>query len=328
MVSACITEQGSCLLLLGQLDEAAVAYEEGIRRDEQRGADRDVAVGKCQLGTVRKDQGSYPEALAAYAEARERFERLGEPGSVAAVWHQIGMAYQGAGEPEAAEDAYRKSLAIEVRLGNISGQARTLNQLGVLCIDVPHRGEEAATFFRQAADKYAEIRDMAHEGLVRSNLSGALRKLCRLDEARREIRRAIKCKEPFGHTVMPWLTWSTLADIETDAGNAAAAAEAKRKAIACYLAYRRDGGENHDGPGRVSLGVTQPLLAGDPATAASFLQQLAADPKLPGWFRPFLQALQAIVAGSRDRTLADAADLDHTMAAEILFLIETLEKPK
>jgi hypothetical protein len=36
----------------------------------------------------------------------------------------------------------------------------------------------------------------------------------------------------------------------------------------------------------------------------------------------------AIVAGRRDRTLADAPDLDYTMAAEILFLIETLEKSR
>ena len=54
--------------------------------------------------------------------------------------------------------------------------------------------------------------------------------------------------------------------------------------------------------------------------------QHAADLKLPAWLRPFLQSLQAIVAGSRDHTLADAPDLDHTMAAEILFLIESLEK--
>jgi hypothetical protein len=47
---------------------------------------------------------------------------------------------------------------------------------------------------------------------------------------------------------------------------------------------------------------------------------------MPKWFHPFIQALQAIVDGSRDRTLADAPDLDYTMAAEILFLIETLEK--
>ena len=73
--------------------------------------------------------------------------------------------------------------------------------------------------------------------------------------------------------------------------------------------------------------MTQSLLAGDPAAAASLLQQLAADSEAAVAQSPFIRALQAIVAGSRDRTLADAPDLDYTMAAEILFLIETLEKP-
>jgi TIR domain len=40
------------------------------------------------------------------------------------------------------------------------------------------------------------------------------------------------------------------------------------------------------------------------------------------------QSLQAIVAGSRDRTLADAPDLEYSMSAEILFLLETLERPR
>jgi len=71
--------------------------------------------------------------------------------------------------------------------------------------------------------------------------------------------------------------------------------------------------------------VTQSLLAGDRATAASLLQQVAADPDF-AWLRSFTRALQAIVAGSRDRALADAPDLAYSMAAEILFLIETLEK--
>ena len=327
MASVCFTEQGDCLLDLGRLDEAAAAYEESIRRAEQLGDDREVAVGKGQLGTVRMQQRRYPEALAAYAEARERFTQLDEPGSVAVIWHQTGMVYQEAGQPEAAEDAYRKSLAIKVRLGDVAGQASTLVQLGNLYDDVLDRPEEAVAFYRQAADKYVEIGDVAKEGTARNNLADTLRKLRRLDEARQEIRRAIECKAQFGHASEPWKTWAILADIETDAGNPAAAAEAKRKAIACYLAYRRDGGENHDEPGRICLAVTQSLLAGDPASAASLLQQLAADPDAAG-FGGFIRALQAIVAGSRDRTLADAPDLDYTMAAEILFLIETLEKPR
>ena len=157
-----------------------------------------------------------------------------------------------------------------------------------------------------------------------SNLGDTLRKLRRFDEARQEIRRAIECDLQFGHVSAPWTTWAILADIETDAGNPDAAAAAKRKAIAGYLDYRRDGGENHDRAGRISLAVTQPLLAGDPAQAAALLGQFAADPAA-AWLLPFIRALQAIVNGSRDRRLADAPDLDFTMAAEIGLLIDALD---
>ena len=324
MASVCIAESAECLLYLGRLNEAAAAYEENIQRAEQLADNRQVAVGKMHIGVVRSHQGLYQEALAAYAEARERFTELDEPGTVAMTWHQAGMAYQAAGQPEAAEDAYRKSLAIEVRLGDVAGQASTLNELGNLYGDVLDRPEEAAAFYRQAVDKSVESRNVAKEGTRRNNLAATLHKLRRLDEARQEIRRAIECKSQFGHAAFPWTSWSILADIETDAGNPAAAAEAKRKAIACYLAYRRDGGENHDPPGRIALAVTQSLLAGAPAQAASLLQQLAANPDA-AWLFPFLRALQAIVAGRRDRTLADTPELDPTTAAEILFLIETLE---
>ena len=213
-----------------------------------------------------------------------------------------------------------------MRLGNVAGQASTLAQLGNLYDYVLNRSEEAAAFYRQAIDKYVEIGALANEGRVRNNLGATLRKLRRFDEERQEIRRAIECDAQFGHASEPWTTWAVLAQIETDAGNSTAAAEAKRKAIECYLAYRRDGGENHDPDGRICLAVTQPLLAGDPSAAASLLQEVAADPKLPAWLRPFIQALQTIVAGSRDRALADARDLNYSMATEILFLLDKLEK--
>jgi tetratricopeptide (TPR) repeat protein len=326
MASLCITEKASSLLYLGRLDEAAAAYEAAIRLDEKRGDDRDAAVGKAQLGTVRKEQRRYPEALAAYTEARERFTQLHEPGTVAVTWHQTGMVYQAAGQPEAAEDAYRKSLAIKVRLGDVVGQASTLNQLGILYDDDLGRTEEAVAFLQQAVDRYVKSRDTAKEGFGRNNLALRLLKLRRLGEARQEIMRAIECTSQLGHASAPWAPWSTLADIETDSGQPAAAAEAKGKATSCYLAYRRDGGENYSGVGRMSLAVTQSLLAGDPAQAAALLQQLAARPDAKGPVLTFIRALQAIVTGRRDRTLADAPDLDYTMAAEILLLLESLNK--
>ena len=177
-------------------------------------------------------------------------------------------------------------LLTKVRLGNVAGQASTLNQLGNLYDDFFNRPEEAAAFYRQAVDRSVESGDVAKEGLRRNNLANTLRKLRRLDDAPQQIRRAIECDAQFGHASEPWKAWAILADIETDAGNPSAAAEAKGKAIECYLAYRRDGGENHYADGRICLAVTEPLLAGDPAAAASLLQQVAADPNLPSYSAP------------------------------------------
>ena len=80
-----------------------------------------------------------------------------------------------------------------------------------------------------------------------------------------------------------------------------------------------------DSTRRVATGVEDRKPSLTPATKT--LQQLAADPDA-AWLLTFIRALQAIVAGRRDRTLADALDLTYDMAAEILFLIETLEKSR
>ena len=324
MASACLTEQGDCLLALGRYDAAVAAYEESIRKDEKRGALRDVAVGKVQLGTVRLRQQRYAEALEAYQQARDTFSRLNEPGSVASAWHQIGIVHQEAGQPEAAEEAYNQSLAIKVRLGNQAGQASTLGQLGNLYDDALQRPEESVAFYRRAAEIYGEIGDQAKEGITWNNLADTFSKLQRLEEARQAIHRAIECKAPFGHAASPWTSWNILANIETAAGNSAAAAEARHQALDTFLAYRRDGGENQSGSGRLALAIRQALASGDPADAASLLQQLAADPDFASQLL-FLTVLQAIITGSRDRSLAEDPGLYYKEAAEVLLLIEALE---
>jgi tetratricopeptide (TPR) repeat protein len=324
MASASLTEQADCLRDLGGYDAAAAAYEVAIRRDEQQGDQRGVAVGKAQLGTVRLQQQRYAEALEAHQEALGTFSRLNEPGSVAIAWHQIGKVHQEAGQPEAAEEAYNQSLAIKVRLGNQAGQANTLGQLGILYSDVLQRPEDAVAFYRRAAEIYGAIGDTFAQGIQWNNLAKTLSNLQRLEEARQAIRRTIECAAPFSHAAWPWTSWDILADIETAAGNSAAAAEARHQAIDAFLAYRRDGGENQTGSGRLALAVRQALTSEDPAEATSLLQQLAADPQAASNL-PFLTALQAITAGSRDRSLAEDPGLSYDQAAEVLLLIEALE---
>jgi tetratricopeptide (TPR) repeat protein len=322
--SVCLTEQGDCLLGLGQYDTAAAAYEEAIRRAEQLGDQRTVAVGQGQLGSIRLQQRRYSEAMAAYEEARDTFSRLNEQGTVAVIWHQNGMVHQEAGQPVLAEEAYNQSLAIMVRLGDQAGQANTLVQLGTLYDDVLQRPEEAVAFYLRAADLYRAIGNTAKEGVTLNNLAKSLRKLQRLEEARDAITRAIHCSEAYGHAAMPWTSWDILADIETEAVNPVAAAEARQNARAAYLDYRRDGGENQLASGHLARAIHQALTTGDPAAAASLLQKLEANPQAAGML-VFLTALQAITAGSRDPSLAKDPGLDYSEAAEVVLLIEAIE---
>jgi tetratricopeptide (TPR) repeat protein len=325
LACTCLGERGGCLIARGRFDEAAAAFEESIRRALKVGYARQVAVAKDRLGTVRLKQCRYQDALQLFEEARTQFSALGESACEASFWHQSGMVYEKAGELEAADDAYRKSLTFNGQLGNVTAQVLTLNQLASL-YDTTGRTEEAVALLRQAVDRSVGIHDLVNEGTSRTHLGELLRKLDRLDEARQELRRAIECKAKFGHATEPWISWHTLADIETDAEDFAAAIEAKQKSIQCYVAYRRDGGENDSGSGRLVLDMTKALRAGGTSVAAEFLEELAADPRATGSFCTFIQALQAVVKGSRDRRLANAPDLDFTMAAEVLFLIETLEQ--
>ena len=157
MASVAITEIAECLVHLGQYDEAAAAYEEGIRRAEKLGDRRGAAVVKGNLGTVRLYQKRYAEALDSYAETRKTFESLGEPGSVAGAWHQIGMAHRKAGQFEQAERAYRQALAIRVQQKYLADEASSLSELGNLYVQMG-RLEEAVTFYRQAVDIYANCK--------------------------------------------------------------------------------------------------------------------------------------------------------------------------
>lgn len=133
-------------------------------------------------------------------------------------------------------------------------------------------------------------------------------------------------KNPFGHTAEPWTTFAILTKLERAVGNADAAALARQQAIDAYLAYRRDGGENHTPVGRLALLVHQAITSGSLDETTAQLNQLTAHPNLPNYLRPMLAALRAILTGSRDPALASDPALDHDDAAELLHLLATLPR--
>jgi tetratricopeptide (TPR) repeat protein len=322
MASTIFTEVADCLRELGRYDKAAAAYEEGIRRDEKLGNRRGVAVGRGNLGAVRRRQRRYGEALESFWEALRIFESLGEPGGIAKGWHQIGIAHRDAEQFEEAEQAYRQALTIFVQQQDRLGEARSLTELGNLYSQIG-RLEEAATFFRNAANIYARLQDRRYEGVARSNLAYCLIKLQRYDEARDELRLSIECKQPFGLAAEPWRDWSNLHTLEQATGDAQAAAAARGHAIASYLAYRRAGGESQSNQAGLFALVFQAIQQGTTTEAEQSLAELS-NSDAPAWYRTLLAKLQAILRGDRNQALAADSNLDYESATELQLLLEAL----
>jgi len=206
-----------------------------------------------------------------------------------------------------------------VQQGNRAGQAGSLLELGNL-FDATGRLEDAVVAHRQAADIYVALSDLAKEGVVRNNSAKALVTLGRLDEARREIERAIECKQPFGHAATIWTSFAILQDIESAQGNRAAAAAAWQQARDAYLEYRREGGYAQSNHGeicdQVLRGIQQNDLAG--------VRQVIAELKTAGWTEAFVAGLEAIANGVRNRSSADASGLSYAHSAELLLLLEQM----
>ncbi len=323
MASITLSEQGECLSNLGRLDEATAAYENCLEIPGQIDDARSVAIGKFQLGTVRYRQKKYQEALEIYQSVLKQFEALGEPNSVAGAWHHIGMVYQSSDNFDASEHAYRQALAIQVQQKNQSAEALSLIQLGNLYSRIG-RLEEAVAFYKQSAEIYLKIQDQPKEGISRNNLADKLIKLKCYAEARQEIQRAIQCKEPYGHAAIPWSSWNILCNLEQAEGNLGAAQQARQQAMALFLAYRRDGGENHESGGRVCSMVGQAIQQQQTEKIEQTLAQLANHPELSSSRKALITALQAILSGSRDPALAQQPDLYYMDAVELQLLLEGL----
>jgi tetratricopeptide (TPR) repeat protein len=286
---------------------------------------RAMAINKWNRANALLLQGKYAEALASLVEARTLFEEQNEPESVAGIWHQIGMVHQEAGDYEQAEAAYRRSLEIKSQNDDRGGQANSLTNLGVLYKQIG-RLEEAVVFYRQAADVYVEIADLRNEGTTRNNVANSLSLLKRYDEARAEIMRAIECDKPFGHAAEPWKTFEILRQIEEATANPTAAHAAWVQARDVYLAYRRQGGYAQQGHSPVMEHVVSLISQQKIGEIQELFNQWANEDDTTDELRALMNAIIAILNGSRDRALGDDDALNYADAAEVLFLMERLEQ--
>ena len=153
--------------------------------------------------------------------------------------------------------------------------------------------------------------------------SALVKALARARSLEAELLQAIACKRAFGHDAEPWKTWDNLRKLEQAEGNLDAAAEARAEAISAYLAYRRDGGENHEYDAQLCDAVYLAVQQGGDQKLTEYLDELARRDDL----RVFAGNLRMVLGGNRDPDLDDMA-LYYRNAVELQLLLEKLNEVK
>jgi len=323
LIAVTTSDLATCYISLGHLDIAVAHLDEAIKEAQRLDDQRQVAICKHNLGIVHLQLGDYMMALSIHKETKTIFEVLGEQDQVAGSLFQIGRLYLGIGRFDESEEALREALKILVQQKNPTGEAMTLTQLGSL-YDLMNRLTEATTAYQQATNSFARLQDRLSEGKSRISLAQILIREQKYDQARVEINRGIECIKPFGHTAEPWKAWDTIQDLEQATGNANAAAQARQKAIECYLAYRRDGGVSQNPRFQLYALVAQAIIEQNTSEAEQLLDQLSAT-WTETWAKALVAKLQAILRGDRDPALAADPDLYYMDAVELQLLLEALK---
>lgn len=319
MASVCYKEAADCYIFLGKYDKAIENYHLRIAGAEKLGDYRGVAIANGQLGTVYLLQRKYVEALRAHQAAKTIFEQLNEPELLAKAFHQIGIVYEESRNFEQADRYYREALKIKASLSNPALEANTLLQLGNL-YNTWNRLEEAVVFCEQAADTFTHMGDLRREGTARCNLGDLLIKMGSLEKARPQLMRAIECNQVFGLMAEPWKTYHFLYNLETSAGNLAAAAQARQISINLFRQWRRIVGENHSWMAQHCAAVLNVIQSGGIVELQTALESaIAENPEI------FLVHLLAILKGSRDTNILDDEGLDCEQVVELEILLEELK---
>ena len=303
--------------------------EELIAYGEEIDAEQLLADCSFELALMRLDQKRYDDALNLYNQALKHYDALYQLRSVANTWHQIGRVYREQGQFDRAEHAYKQALIIDHKREDDEQEGVTLGELGTLYDDMGLLYddmcllEESARFHQQTIDRSLEQYDQFSEGLCRNNLAHALIGLQRYDEARQELSKAIKLKKRYGHRARPWTTWGNREYLEQADGHPKAAARARQRAIQCFLAYRRDGGESHSTGAQLCEFVFRAIHQESDVQAEVVLAQWLVTNDQP-MAQALILKLVAILHGLRDPALADDPALYFEDAAELRLLLERL----
>ena len=288
----------------GRLAEALQEFDAALqltpRDDDPVGYAQALYASALPLGVL----GRFDEAIARYYEAALLLRDSGDRGGEALSLRGIGTTLRHAGEPERARELLLAAIRLYAGTEATREQSVSLSLLGQVELDLG-RAEAAIVLHREAAALASAPRDRARTLVP---LADALTVAGRLDDARGVLEQVLALDLPPAHRHLGH-AWEQLGEVESRAGEPAAARAAFARAVATH---RANGSElelaralTRRAHAHRRAGHIDGVLA-DTAAALDLLDRVGL-PGVPGGSRAVFLAVQRDAAELRIATLLDAA---------------------
>jgi tetratricopeptide (TPR) repeat protein len=321
---ASLMEQGECLFTQGQLVPAEVSYSKAIEVAESIGDLRGSGIAQTQRASIYSAMERPADALRGFESALEIFQSLDEVVLTVNVWHQIAMLHRVNEDFESAKAALESALALLQAQGNAPGVISSLLELGSLS-ETQENFPEAVTYYRQALKAAEDSGDQYRQVASGNRLADAQRQAGNIAEALTVLEQAGNLGQQFGHDAEPWKTWNILSDLEAASDNPAGSQAARQRAIEAYVAFRVEGGQNNEGDGQLCAMVLQGVQTEQTSRVSEMLAKLGSN---DAWQstenKALLSVLNDFIAGKREISLIENADLNYRHAAELMILQDRL----
>jgi tetratricopeptide (TPR) repeat protein len=168
-LSAAMGDLANALRNAGRPDEALAVAENGLRIDEQRGNQREVAVSHGQCARILMEVGRYDEADARYELALAAARQAGDKGVEGSLLQHQGILANRRNQLDRASRLFQQALWRFQEAGDQGAMMRTYNLLGV-AEAMAGRLAEARAWYEKSRELAVQLKDQPGLGQAAQNI--------------------------------------------------------------------------------------------------------------------------------------------------------------
>lgn len=196
-LAAVLRERGSALLTLGEVDEAAAAFEDSLEIAAEINDREAIAASRNKIAKLATKRDEFTKAWSSAMKAREIATALD-----AGQLHTESLIYLGniatkRGDLEQAKDLCQDGLALARTQEDPDAQARLLNRLGVVAFK-QGAFDQARDYYERGLEISRELGDSNLEANCLINLGNIVARRGNYDQARRYYEQSLDIKAEIG----------------------------------------------------------------------------------------------------------------------------------